>query len=262
MMRGKLFWLTCTIILFFGGNTLADAQSVFGKNAKLKGLSLLEVGKALTQMPEAGAKPEDFVPPHWKITTRAEGDLNSDGVKDYAFALELDTDDAKYIDALKKLDEDDSWIFDAAIVVVIDSRGDKRLHINSLNHDLPGNNGADERGGLQLEIKKNVLNVNLNFGGSYRTDATFHFREEPQTGGSLRLIGFDVEHYCVSCTDESAKWRTSENYLTNTRVETTYKIQGDKYIGTDKQIRIREVEVNFENIRLNSSNGKDEWRPF
>jgi len=263
----KIGWLF--LLAFFFGGVSTKAQSTFGKYAKLDGLRKIEIGKALSQMPETGGRAEDFVPPHWTIFNRAEGDLNTDGVKDFAFTLILDEQDSIYIDALKKLDQDDSWINDAFIIVVVDSRADRKMHLSAVNYQLLGDSGAairgDERSVFKLAFNKNVLDIIVSYGGMQHTNATFHFRADPPTGGFLTLIGFDVENFCDTLSENCGKWRMSENYLTNTRVETkkTYtKIRAGGFVETYKQTKIPPVKIDFMDARLNDSNKKDNVRPF
>ncbi|MDQ3819886.1 MAG: hypothetical protein M3362_19735 [Acidobacteriota bacterium] len=254
-------------ILLIAFNVSVRAQSVYGEYATREGLRLLEIGKALARMPETGAAPENYVPPHWTIADRAEGDLNADGIKDFAITLMLDEKDTKYIESLKQLNPDDSWIDRAFIIAVVDSRGDRKLHLNSVNYNLYGDEDAPARNGdardqFKLSMKKNVLAVNVQYGGSLRSDATFLFREEKPTGGDLLLIGFEYESYCVTPSNDCPGWRMSENYLTGARVETNYKIQGAKRVGADKQTVIPPVKVEFMDVRLNERNRKGDVRPF
>jgi hypothetical protein len=243
------------------------AQSVFGEYATREGLRLLEVGKALAAMPEAGAKPEDFVPPHWTITDRVEGDLNADGIRDFAFTMMLDEKDTKYLESLKKLSREDWWTDRVFIIVVIDSRGDKRLHVNSLNYDLYGDSDAPARNGdarddFKLSLRKNVLDINIDYGGMMRWNATFRFRLEQPTGGDLVLIGFDYEVACVATSENCLPWKVSENYLTGTRIETDFKLKGNDVVGTDRKTAIAPVKIEFMNARLNDVNLKGYARPF
>ncbi len=243
------------------------AQSTYGEYATRDGLRLLEIGKALARMQETGARPEDYVPPHWTITDRAEGDLNGDGIKDFAFTLMLDEKDAKYIETLKQINPDASWIDQTFIIVVVDSRGDRKLHLSSINYNLYGDAEAPARNGdardeFKLSMKKNVLSMKIEYGGSLRSSATFLFREEKPTGGGLLLIGFNYESYCITASEDCPGWRLSENYLTNTRVETNYNIQGERRVGTDKQSAIPPVKVEFMDVRLNERNHKGDVRPF
>lgn len=258
------FLSAVVVIVLFGG--AVKAQSAFGQHARLNGLRQLEIGKALMHMPEKGDRPEDFVPPHWSIFSRTEGDLNADGIKDFAFILTLDEKDARYIEQLRKLDENDLWIDETFIIVVLDSRGDRRHHIGAINYQLFGDSGAsvggDERNEFKVEIRKNVLDVSLDYGGMLRSLATFHFRMNPPSGGSMTLIGFDFGNTCVTLSADCNKWQMSENYLTNTRIETTYKILRDQLVGTDKKTQLPAASVDFMDARLNNANKKDAVRPF
>lgn len=258
--------LPMSVVLILAG-VCVRAQSVYGEYATRDGLRLLEIGKALAKVPETGARPEDYVPPHWTITDRAEGDLNGDGIEDFAFTLMLDEKDAKYIESLKQLSPDASWIDQTFIIVVIDSRGDRKLHLNTINYNLygdaetPARNG-DARDEFKLSMKQNVLSVKIEYGGSLRSSATFLFREEKPTGGDLLLIGFEYASFCVTPSNDCPGWRMSENYLTNTRVETNYRLQGARTVGANKQTQIASVKVEFMDARLNERNKKGDMRPF
>ncbi|HEY0462008.1 MAG TPA: hypothetical protein VGC97_22940 [Pyrinomonadaceae bacterium] len=197
-----------------------------------------------------GAKAEDFLPPHWKIQQKAAGDLNADGKTDYVFDMKIDadakdTDALNYLESLRRMKTDDDWISGAGAIVIVDSRGDGKLHFSDFNRELTG---ADS-----LEIKNGVLTIQYNTGGNYHTDATYRFRRSQKTSG-FTLIGFDVEHYCNSCPESTeAAWKTSENYLTNTRVETTNKTGRLGLLPSDKQMKILPLEVDFHYARFNDN---------
>lgn len=256
----KLFTLFSAAVFVFLCGGFIRAQSTFGEYATHDGLRLLEIGKALAQMPETGAKPENFVPPHWKITDRADGDLNDDGVKDFVFTMMLDEADTKYLESLARLGSNDMWIDETFMIVIVDSRGDRKMHFSAVNYNLYGDSGAPARNGDQrdeftLAIKKNVLEIHLDFGGMMRTLVTFRFRKE-------KLVGFDVVNTCVTLTENCSKSEMSENYLTNTRIDTDYKITADKMTSADRKSKIPPVDVDFMNARLNSANGKGGLQPF
>jgi hypothetical protein len=261
------FNLLCCVLMTLFLTAWATAQEGYGKAAIQDGLREIEVGKALSQMPEIGAKPEDFVPPHWAILQRVEGDMNADGIKDWAFILAPDEKDTNYMQSLEKLDKDPTWIDTVFIIAVVDSRGDRKMHLGEINYQLLGDSGASVRNGdgrdeFRLEMKKNVLDVIVSTGGQLRNDTVFHFRQDPPTGGFLTLIGLDIETYCVTITNDCGKGRVSDNYLTNTRVTTDYKVRGDNIVGTDRKSDIRPVKVSFLNARLNHSNEKGDTLPY
>jgi hypothetical protein len=106
--------------------------------------------------------------------------------------------------------------------------GGRPSALNSINYNLFGDTNAtarngDQRDELKLSFKKNVLDVNVNYGGMARSDATFHFREEHPSGGDLMLIGFDFRAYCVDASKDCVNrlcaqlFRFSRNSLVRKR---------------------------------------------
>ena len=242
-MKHTSIYLFLVSLGLFG--TSVFCQSEVGKDARLTGLRYLEVGKALATMPEAGNRAEDFVPKHWIIYSRADGDMNADGLADTAMILTLDEKDTKYIDSLKRMEPDDDWIGQTFMIVFIDTRlGDRKPHFADVNYVL-GSRPQDQRDEFKVSIKKNVLDVYIDVGGSMRTEMTYHFREDPPAGGFLSLIGYDEEHNSVTNDDADAKWSVSENYLTNTRIDTTYKSRGGNWIPTEKRSSIKPQKIRF-----------------
>jgi hypothetical protein len=242
----KKILLILTFVFLFGATTVS-AQSTYGDFLVENSLRERVLGEALRKMAEKGDRAEDFLPPHWKIGHKAEGDLNGDGKMDYVFEIMVnedvkDTEGINYIESLRKIKTDDSWISGVGAIVIVDSRGDGKLHFDSYNSNLFG--------AESLEIKKGVIIVQYNTGGSYHIDATYRFRA---SGVEFRLIGFDVSHYCDSCNEASARYETSDNYLTNTRIETTYKIVRGEYVPTTKQKSMPPLEINFSDARFNDS---------
>jgi hypothetical protein len=229
--------------LFFTARAI-QAQSVIGKNTIIDGYINIEIGKALSAMPEIGARAEDFVPSHWKIFARADGDLNADGINDTAMILTVDSSDARYVKGLQRTGDDDTWVSELYLIVVVDSRGDKRLHFHSENHVI-GQVPAGERDEFKVSMKKNVFDVYTDTGGEYRVEQTYHFRMDPPTGGDLRLIGYDENHYTTSNDSSDGKWTISENYLTNTRVDTKYTIHRGEFVPVIKKSIIRPLKISF-----------------
>src|SRR4051794_24031744 len=76
-------------LIMMSGAAVTCGQSAFGGAAESEGWRLLAIGKGLQAMPDHGKRAEDFVPPHWKVFTRADGDLNHDGISETVFVLEL-----------------------------------------------------------------------------------------------------------------------------------------------------------------------------
>jgi hypothetical protein len=235
--------------VFLVGTIQVLAQSTYGDFLVENSLRERVLGEALRKMAEKGDRAEDFVPPHWKIGHKAEGDLNADGKTDYVFEITVnqdakDRDSLNYLESLRQMNNDAEWISGVGAIVIVDSRGDGKLHFDSYNSNLFG---ADS-----FEIKKGVIIVQYNTGGSYHIDATYRFRQQPPTL-EFKLIGFDVSHYCNSCNEASARYETSDNYLTNTRIETTYKIVRGEYVPTTKQVKMPSLEINFSDARFNDN---------
>ena len=221
------------------------AQSAFGRNALEEGYRSVEIGKALNAMPTSGKRPEEFVPPHWKIFARADGDLNRNGVNDAVLILVLDQNDKAYIDRLPKVGDDTSWSYDTSVIVVLNDKPNKTLEFESVNYAI-GQVPQNERDEYTVQIKNGVLDVHISTGGSLRNDYTYHFREDPPTGGSFILIGFDEEDYPVTMQDDSARYSLSENYLTGVRIENTERFdKAGKMVGTPKRSNIKTEKVDF-----------------
>jgi hypothetical protein len=242
----KIILLT---LICLSSSVLASAQSAFGDSYVMQSLRDRALGEALRKMRESGDKPEDFLPPHWEIVKKAEGDLNKDGRMDYVFEMGVneepkDAEGNKYLESLRKINDDDGWISGVGALVVVDSRVDGKLHFSTLNSNLTGADG--------MEIKKGVLILKYNTGGTYHTDATYRFRQQEPTL-NLMLIGFDVEHYCEGCGDASAKYETSDNYLTLTRIETTYKMVRGQLVPMIKTRNIMPLKIEFSDARFNDS---------
>ena len=233
------------LVMLFG--TL-NAQSEYGKAAAAEGNEGKVVGSALQTMPETAPRAEGFVPEHWKIFDRADGDLNGDGVTDTAMILAINEKDTKYVEKLKKMSENETWYEGLNMIVVVDSRMDGKLHFDTVNYkigEMPGG-ALDE---FKVSIKKHVLDVLINSGGQLRIMETYHFRGDGPNGtGFLTLIGYDEDHYPETVTnDASTKYSFSENYLTNTRIDTTFKMGKVGYVvGTEKRTKINPSKVLFE----------------
>src|SRR6187401_436034 len=88
-MKKILLILTFVFLL---GATQVSAQSTYGDFLVENSLRDRVLGEAMRKMAEKGYRAEDFVPPHWKIGHKAEGDLNADGKTDYVFEIMVNQD--------------------------------------------------------------------------------------------------------------------------------------------------------------------------
>lgn len=247
-MKDISLFFSCALLLLLSTFSVSG-QTEFGRNALEEGYRTVEIGKALNAMPVSGKRPEDFVPPHWKIFARADGDLNRNGVNDAVLVLQLDPKDQGYIDGLPKVGGDTSWTHDTSMIVVLDDKPNKTLEFETVNYSI-GQMPLDERDEFTVQVKNGVLDVHLSTGGSLRNDYTYHFRQDPPTGGSLVLIGFDEEDYPVTMQDDSAKYSVSENYLTGVRIETTEKFdKSGKLVGTPRRSSIKTEKIEFSEVK-------------
>jgi len=196
------------------------AQSTYGNSALEEGYRQIEIGKALNAMASTGKRPEDFVPPHWKVYARADGDLNRDGINETAMVLQLDLEDKAYVNQLQGAKKIESWGPNTYMIMIVRPLPNKTLEFDGVNYSI-GAIPQGDRDEFTIDIKNGVLNVHTSTGGSLRNDETYRFREDPPTGGFLTLIGYDAKSYSVTPQPDSGEYSLSENYLTGERLEKT-----------------------------------------
>jgi len=206
-----------------------------------------EIEAAVRKIPLEGNKPEDFVPADWEIFSQAVGDLNGDGLNDYALNILPKTEDENYYDA---------------VVVLLAEKGGRRLRRADLNDNLTSS-GFDA--GEKVEIEKGVLVVNSNYGNNSATDVTYRFRYDP-AAKDLMLIGFDFETYTRSGNEDG--YATSYNFLTGVREDTTKHIDRRKNAraiydkSETKRTRIERVKIPFEKAQFNWEEGRKAPLPY
>lgn len=238
----KAFWLLLSLAIVLTASS-AQAQ-IFTKP-----------DKAIGTMPSEGKKVEIFVPKGWEIVSRADGDLNGDGLSDAAITLGLNEDMRGMLDT-----SDDKYESPPYIVAVLFAKsggGFERFAANGHLYPQYGNAPLD------LKIVRGVLITNQNFRDGWAIDATYRFRYDAAEN-KLMLIGFDLEHYSRSNIYEGSK--ISENYVTGTRIEyakSAYDRKSSAYSETKKS-RIPRSIVYFEAARFNESDddNSDMVRPF
>ena len=204
--------------------------------------------EALGKIPLNGKKIEHFVPAGWEIYTQSEGDLNADGLTDYALGL--------------------APIFRSAgddlndTVVVLFGERNERLQLVGVNGNLIS---TDFSALLAVRIQKGVLSASASFGNNYAADVSYSFRYD-KAAGKLMLIGFDYEAYTRLGNDDAQA--TSYNFLTGIREDTTKYIDRSKNAkGTygrfkRTRTRIKRVKIPFERARLNYRNDGKAALPY
>jgi len=239
----KIIWLFLSFAVFL---TVSAQAQVYTKP-----------DKAIETITLEGRTVESFVPKGWEIISRADGDLNGDGLKDAAISLGLTEDNREMLDT-----SEDNYESPPYIVAVLFGKKDggfKRFAVNGRLYPQYGD------APMSVEIKNGVLVTNQNFRDGWAIDATFRFRFDAAEN-KLMLIGFDLEHYSRTSIYEGSK--TSENYLTGTRIEyakSNYKRKSSLYSETKKS-RIERSRISFAEARFNESgddnDDSDIVRPF
>lgn len=236
MKKIFLLPLICLCLVIF-----ANAQNESSGKTK-------EIEAAIKKIPLEGSKPQDFVPSSWEIFSQAEGDLNADGLKDYA------------LDILPKTEDVEESNYDA--VVVLFAGKDGRLHRTGLNDNLASSGfGAGE----SVAIEKGVLGINSNYGNNSATDVTYRFRYD-KAAAKLMLIGFDFEVYTRGGNEDG--YVTSYNFLTGIREDKTNYIDRRKNTtavydkSKTKRTRIERVKIPFEKAQFNWQEGKNAPLPY
>ena len=168
-----------------------------------------------SRIPAEADKPNDFVPPGWKVEEQVTGDLNGDSLPD--FALKLVEDKPAKKDGVATDRER------ALIIVVNDKSGklaraavtDKLLQCTLCGGAFYGVVDAP----ASVQIQKGILVVDQDHGSRDVTRLTYRFRYEPETKKFL-LIGFDLAD-----NDRATGMVVTEstNYLTGVRIVTRGK---------------------------------------
>jgi hypothetical protein len=247
--RGFLYGVLLVVIGVIGGLTAtAHGQSGFGDTALQDGYRLVEIGKALKAMPSSAKRVEDFTPAHWKVYARADGDLNRDGIDEHVIVLQLNVDDKAYVNSLAGGKDIDFWGANAFLVAVVRQLPNKMFEFDDANYSI-GTLPQGDRDEFTIRIRNGVLDIHVSTGGSLRADETYHFRQEPPTGGSLTLIGYDAKNYMVTVQPDSQPYSLSENYLTGERVETitTFDKNG-KGVDAAKKSTFKPVKKDFSSV--------------
>lgn len=189
------------LLISFNALAIAQGSSTEGDRA---------FQEALKKMPAEANRPEDFVPAGWEVHSQAAGDLNGDGIKDYA--LDISPKDAR------------AESFNDAVVILLGQR-DGRLLRYGVNDDLSPCAGSGFECPQDLTIEKGVLKANSNYGNNSATDTTYLFRFD-RMADKLMLIGFADETYARAGNEDGHV--ISYNFLTGWKEEKTNRIDRRK----------------------------------
>ena len=190
-----------------------------------------------SKVPAQADNPAKFVPAGWKIEEQVTGDLNGDGVNDFALKLVED-----------KPDKDSEGVATErarALVVALQTGGklvraavaDKLLQCTRCGGAFYGVVESP----AEVTIEKGVLVVQQDHGSRNIDNSTYRFRYDSASTKFL-LIGFDyadADRLTANVTSEST------NYLTGVRVTTRSK--GDRDVKSrtvipKKRISLEDVD--------------------
>ncbi len=190
-----------------------------------------------SKVPASANSTKDFVPAGWKVEEEISGDLNGDGIADYALKLVQD---------LPATDKDGmATERDRVLAILFGSQNGKlsRAAVNDKLLQCTRCGGAFYgvvESPANVKIEKGVLIVEQDHGSRNITDTTYRFRYEIESGKFL-LIGFDL----ADADRLSAQTVTeSTNYLTGIRVATRSK--GKRDITTRSPIA--KTKIYFEGV--------------
>ena len=204
-----------------------------------------EAGKIhKSHVPAQADKPEKFAPAGWKIEETVTGDLNGDGLSDYALKLVESKPE--------KNSEGDPTERGRALVIALASKdsqltraavADKLLQCTRCGGAFYGVVETP----VEVTIEKGVVVVKQDHGSREVTNTTYRFRYEPSTGKFL-LIGFELAN-----NDRATAQVVSEsiNYLTGGREELRSK--GEKDVKTRTTVPKRKIyldDISAEDMEL------------
>lgn len=185
-----------------------------------------------SRIPAAGDSANSFVPPGWKIEEEVSGDLNGDGLPDFALKL-VEDKPAREKDGVPTERQ-------RALVLVLANQNGRLLRVAVTDTLLQCTNCGGAFYGMTqtpagVKIEKGVLIVNQDHGSRELTTTTFRFRYEPESGKFV-LIGFDISSADRATGDTVSE---STNYLTGARV--TAHGRGNRNLTSHQQVTKEKV---------------------
>ena len=195
MSRQRCFSLALIVlILLVGGAVPARAE-----------------GFPVKDLPREGKSLGDFLPRGWVVEEQVQGDLTGDGLADLAAMLIED-----------KPDDDENGTKNErqrGLIILVSQGKEKLMLAGSNDRLLQCTTCGGVKGGVTIELKKDVIIVGQMIGSRGFTDETWRFRYDPQTRRFV-LIGRDIE------TGDSVLGTgkvESFNMLTGLKITETYR---------------------------------------
>ena len=225
----KLCLIVTSLLIFSSSSAFAQDEAA-------------KIDKA--RVPAQANSPEKFAPSGWKIEEQIAGDLNGDGISDYALKLV----EAKP----EKNAEGDPTERGRALVIALATKDGQLTRAGIADNLLQCTRCGGAFYGVvetptEVTIENGVVVVQQDHGSREVTNTTYRFRYEPATGKFL-LIGFDLAN-----ADRATAQVVSEsiNYLTGAREETRSK--GEKDVKTRATIPKRKIyldDVSAEDMEI------------
>jgi hypothetical protein len=175
------------------------------------------------ELPRQGQEVASFVPKGWKLETRADGDLNGDGLADAALVLRM-TDPRNLVST--DWDPEQKYDSNPRILAVLFARKGGGYNLAVANHEiiprLENQNQEDPFDGV--EIRRGTLRLRMHIfmsaGGWWMGNLAFTFRWQD---GGFKLIGFNRNGVQRNTGETDS---LSINFLTRERVETDGHFDG------------------------------------
>lgn len=175
-------------------------------------LILSSIAVATEKFPQSGKTINAFAINGWKINTKASGDLNKDGIVDYALEL-THKDEVQIIDTSEGIYPEDSLFYQPAALLILFQKGDSLIKVKVSHDILPRPEGLNHCHTMEtMDIQRGVLNIGttsfMSMGSWWAGSTTFRYRYQKE---DFYLIGKDETSYHRASGEAN---ECSTNYLT------------------------------------------------
>lgn len=190
------------------------------------------MGFATDPFPSKGKSIEAFSITGWEITAKASGDLNKDGLADYALEL-TQKDSVQLIDTSDGIYAEDSLYYQPTALVILFKKGDAFIKAKVSYDVLPRPEGLNHCHTLEaMDITRGVLNISthsfMSMGSWWASSTTSRYRYQ---NGDFYLIGKDESSY-HRASGEADSYST--NYLTRKQQIKTFNMFHDSVKTTEE----------------------------